>query len=210
MIQTQNRFGWRTLALSALLLVGAGAAAVGLANAGKAPPPSGGGGDSVGSLPAMGGSPYDGDPSGKTNEGALPRLALIGDEAQVRALIADAAGVGRAVIFHLDTFGKVEVVFFGQVSVWLDRAAVELGNVQVQLEVSPVFGTCVESISISGKTVQRATLPAGDVSLDLAALSNSGSLEKGELRMKLVNAKKVTQIFDITTGDRTIRIDQRH
>lgn len=210
---------WRSLSatgsstLAVAVLLTCVAVAVSFGRDGMPPPPGGGGGgDAVGSLPAMG--PDNGLP-GYNEDGTKsallfrPALALIGHIDNVRNAVLDAAGNGHVVVVPLDDAGQVEMIFVGQVSVWLDPVVLGYGRVQVLLESSPTWGASVAKFALSGSTILRSKHAAGDVPLDVVALANSGALDQGALDMHVTNKKKAKQSLTFTALPHAIRVDQQ-
>ena len=168
----------------------------------------GGDGDAVGSLPSEhGGGPGAGAQGGVVDPSVDQfRLVLIGDAAQLDALVVKAAPTlrGTHAWWTEEALGNglKRVTYGGDVSLQLDRAVLESSFVAVQLELGPVFGGGALTVSAGGKVARTAAVP-GVLPVHLQQLSSgSGRLLDGgvELRATALSGKQ-RALSAVTAGE---------
>lgn len=205
MRHTRNQTRARNFALGSKLCLPIALAAVALwapaAHAGLGF--GGGNGDAVGSLPSMNSSGPGSDEHGVLDPVSDQfRLVLMGDEAQLEALVMSArrdqpnAWVTKELLGN----GLARVVYAGDVSLEIDRALLESSFVAVQLELGPVFGGGSLAITAGGKVARTAAVP-GVLPVHLQQLSSGapGLLDAGvELRATTTQGKQ--RALDASTG----------
>jgi hypothetical protein len=204
--ETAENTGLRAPMLAcALLMLGAASVFAGVGTTG--PAKGSGGGDAIGSLPCTA------DGSGQDDWSAdsrLPVLAIRGLPNDLRAAITSALGDGR-VEQRGFVDGTVEFVFYGHVSVWLDKAVLATSSIAVRFDVNPSFGTHVAEFKIGGASTSRFLRTATDLPVVIEDLLELPKVFVGTpVTIKLANAQHKKQVFGVRDVGSAIRIDQRY
>ncbi|MCE9593116.1 MAG: hypothetical protein K8S98_02885 [Planctomycetes bacterium] len=189
----------------ALLVLGAASVFAGASASG--PSKGSGGGEAIGSLPCT----VDG--SGQDDwsaESRVPVLAIRGLPNDLRAAITSAQGDGR-VEQRGFIDGTVEFVFYGHVSVWLDKATLAASSIAIRFDINPSFGAHVADVKVGGIQSSRMLRTATDLPLDLDQLLSIPKVSTGApVTITLINAAHTHQVFGVRDVGASIRIDQRN
>jgi hypothetical protein len=202
--KTRRPGGLRTSWLAAALLV---AGVTGVVSAGGSFGGPGGGGDAIGSLPgSLGGPEPEG---GLLGTSPRPQLVLSGSASELAKVIVSTDGRG-SVQHVLVTEGLVELYFFGEATVWLDKAALAASSVSVRFDVPPWFGTHVAKVKFDGHTVSRMLRNPIDMPVALTGLLSVPEVDLGaQVSIVLSNAKHQKQVFGVQDVGAWVRLDQR-
>ena len=165
---------------------------------------AGGGSESVGSLPSSIG-PGPGEVGSPTLRGLAFQLVLVGDEAELRALIADATGTGSWTLQRLEAPGLVRLVFQGHVELSLDRAALERSFATVSLELGPAFSGGLLGVS-TGSARHLSPVGSLEIGLHLQQLSWSGLADRGVVLHALTPERQRSRLAISSTPDRIVLV----
>ena len=197
--------GWCTLRLAAwkavllttlasLAFVDHSAAGAG-GGTGGGPGVSGGGDETVGTLPIVGALHID-LPFVRGWRGNHPAFYLEGTAAELGLLIQGARGAGFASVEVLDPrTTRLRIAFHGDVALVLDRELVGTLSVQTGLAVPQTFGPQQATIGWGTTPIRTVRLRSGLLALPVAALSVEGVLDQGPLRLH-ASGRDGAQCFD--------------
>jgi hypothetical protein len=137
-------------------------------------------------------------------------LVIAGSPSDLRRVISGIVGRGDVEQVWL-AWDKVELVFHGQVTVWLDKQALAASSVTTRVAMHPMYGAHETRIKIDGKTVSRSVRNPVDLPLPLSALIGLPKVSTGsQLTISCVNAKHVKQVVGVQDLGTAIRLDQRN
>jgi hypothetical protein len=165
----------------------------------------GGNGDAVGSLPSEhGGGPGTGDHGVIDPVVDQYRLVLIGDSAQLDALVllARKSSANAWLTEELLGNGLKRVVYGGDVALTIDRSVLESSFVAVQLELGPIFGGGALAISTGDGVVARTAAVPGTLPVHLQQLSSAagGLLDAGIELRATTKAGKQRALSAVSSG----------
>jgi hypothetical protein len=198
-------------ALALAVLLGAGGTYV-LAGDDAGMLDSGGGGDTVGSLPLMSSQPPG---SGGTTIGIgigpeRPIATLTGprDEVLAAILLAEPTGAdGEARLFHLVN-GEIRIEFYGRIRLLLDRQLLHDSPVHAGISVGSTFAGGLASYRVGGQLRAVEPLSIGPIDLRLRDLDDAGVLDQG-LNWHAISLAQTHRVIDIEADGNLIELSQR-
>lgn len=173
---------------------------------------SGGGGDTVGSLPLMSSQPPG---SGGTTIGIgigpeRPIAALSGprDDVLAAILVAEPTGAGgEARLFHLVN-GEIRVEFYGRIRLLLDRQLLHDTPIRAEIHVGSTFAGGMAAYLVGGQLRAIEPLYLGVIDLRLSELDAAGVLDQG-LNWHGVSLEQLHRVIEIEAGGNLIELNQR-
>lgn len=198
-------------ALALAVMLGAGQ----LVRAGDDLLESGGGGDTVGSLPLTSWPPPPGDPGIGTPPSvevgpATPIATLTGPREDVLATILSAHATGPDGEFRLLQLwnGEIRVEFYGRVTVVLDRQLVQTAPVRTEVLVGSTFVGGLAQYRVGGQLRAVEPLLLGAKDFRLRELDDAGVLVEG-FNWHAISLQQVHRVIDIQAAGNLITIQQR-
>lgn len=183
-------------------------------------PTSGGGasfGEEIGSLPCTSAGSYgrfdEADPATGSEVGELeaPGLALVGLPADIGAVLVDAWGPGFVRTEVVDAQGTLRIAFHGEVTLVLDRPALEARGVRVELHVGQDFAGGHAAVEWNGRSTVPQALPAlGVIEVPVSRLSEAGLLDLASVNFRAASQDGHESRVSLRASGRYLRLVQRH
>lgn len=140
----------------------------------------------------------------------MPALVLTGPQAGVQGLVAQVSGLDPAAGVTTLPDGSARVVFYGEVSLTLDRAELATAGVDVTLQVGPLFAGGLSQLAWNGVATHVQALPAGDLRLGLDRLDETVGIDGAAGQWKLLNPYRMAATIDVKVQGDRIRLDVQH
>ena len=140
----------------------------------------------------------------------LPALALTGTKADVHRLIEGVGGLDPAAGISELADGRTRFVLYGEVDVSLDRELLARCDVDVSLQVGPLFAGGVSQLCWNGEANALQTLPVeGDVPLGLD-LFGQNTADVVQAQLKLVSLRRMSSGVEIEAVGNRVQILLQH
>lgn len=195
--------GWRTILLASVVLC-----------AGFAMPsrggPSGGSGETVGTLPGTGGGGLGMNIS-RVCRDSKPALYLEGPIEEIYATVVGLTG--RAAITQ-ESLGvstqSVRLTFHGDIRLELDRLLFEQGSIQVGWTVPQAFGPARVSMLLGDRTIASGLVTARSVALPILAMHSFGGLETTPLSIVANGRHRMHSQLEVAISGDLLTLSQLH